>query len=179
MLKRTLATAAALCMAVGCAAEKTEDLGGMRSATLSSQDNAFIRDLSMGNMTEIQSSQMALQATNNPQVRQMAQNMITDHQAAASSVESIAGAKGARVPTQLDSAHKDMVEALRGKSGDDFDKAYVKLQAKAHEEAINVDQAEADNGTDPDLKATANQLLPVLKKHMTMVHELDAKMSGM
>ena len=178
MYKRTLAMTAVLCLAAGCGMEKTEQLGGMRSSTLSDQDNGFIRDITEGNLTEIQSSQMALQQASSPQVKEFAQMMISDHTMAGSQIETVAKSKGAGVPKMLDSDHKDMVDGLKGKTGADFDKAYVTLQVKAHQEAVNVDQAEADNGNDGDLKSAANGLLPQLKGHLDKILALQSNMSG-
>lgn len=180
MFKRSsFAVAALLCVAVGCGEEKTEDLGGMRSQSLSKQDNNYIRDIAQGNMTEIQSSQVALQSSNNPAVKAFAQHMVTDHNTDATTMMSVVSAKGAKAPTMLDTDHKDMVQSLNGKSGADFDKAYVDLQVKAHEATINVDQDEADNGNDPDLKSAAAGLLPQLKEHLMAAQKLQANMSGM
>ena len=114
-------------------------------------------------MTEIQSSQMALQQSSNPRVKEFAQTMINDHTSAATSVMSVAKSKDVVPPMTLDTAHKDMVKTLDGKSGSDFDKAYLDLQVKAHEMTINLDQKEADNGNDPDVKNLATTLLPTLK----------------
>ncbi len=179
MIKRTLAVAAVLCLAAGCGEQKTEDLGGMRSQTLSKQDNNYLRDIAQGNLTEIQSSQMALQSSSNPAVKEFAQEMITDHNTAGTTVGSVAMSKGAKLPTMLDTDHKDMVDALDGKTGDDFDRAYVAMQIKAHQATINVDEDEANNGNDGDLKSTAAGLLPTLKHHLMMAQKLQSNMMGM
>jgi putative membrane protein len=179
MLKRSLALAAVLCVAAGCGSESTEQLGGMASPQLSSQDNTFFRNITEGNLTEIQSSHLALQMAKSPDVKDFAQQMISDHQTAATQVDAIAKSKGAVLPKMLDGSHKDMVDALNGKSGDDFDKAYIDLQIKAHQETINLDQDEADNGTDPDVKSTAAGLLPILKHHLNMAQQIQTKMMGM
>ena len=179
MLKRTLAAVTVLCLVAGCGEESTEKLGGMPSQTLSSQDNNYLRDITVSNLTEIQSSQMALQMSSNPQVKDFAQQMITDHTTAGTRVAAVASSKGATVPKMLDDKHKDMVDTLQGKSGTDFDKAYVDLQVKAHQATINLDQDEADNGNDPDIKSTAAGLLPTLKEHLNMAQRLQSNMMGM
>ena len=180
MFKRsTVAVAAVLFLAAGCGSQTTEQLGGMRSPSLSEQDNDYLRDIAQGNLTEIQSSQMALQDSSSPAVKDFAQQMINDHETATTTVGSVARSKGAKLPTLLDTDHKDMVDSLSGKTGADFDKAYVALQVKAHQATINVDQTEADNGGDADLKSTAAALLPILKQHLVMAQKLQSNMMGM
>ena len=179
MLKRSLAVAVVLCVAAGCASESTEQLGGVASPQLSSQDNTFFRNITEANLTEIQSSQMALQSAKSPDVKGFAQQMISDHETAAAQLDAVAKSKGVQLPKMLDDSHKDMVDGLNGKTGDDFDKAYIEMQIKAHQEAINLDQDEADNGTDPDVKSTAAGLLPTLKHHLNMAQQIQTKMMGM
>ena len=178
MLKRTLSAAAVLCLAVGCASESDAQLGGKDSSTLSKTDNTYFRGITEGNLTEIQSSQMALQQSSNPRVKEFAQTMINDHTSAGTSVMSIAQSKNVVPPTMLDSSHKEMVQTLDGKSGADFDKAYLDLQVKAHQATINLDQDEADNGNDPDVKNLATTLLPTLKGHLSMAKKLQSDMMG-
>ena len=172
MLKRTLAAAAVLCLAAGCGSQTTEQLGGMPSSTLSGQDNTYFRNITEGNLTEIRSSQMALQSAGSPQVKTFAQKMIADHTSAETQVAAVAQTKGVKLPTMLDEKHKDLVASLDGKSGTDFDKAYLDLQVKAHQATINENTDEANNGNDADVKSLAITLSPVLKEHLEMAEKL-------
>ncbi len=175
-----MAAAAVLCIAVGCDSQTTESLGGSRGPSLTKQDNDYFRDITESNLTEIQSSQMALQMSSSPQVKEFAQKMINDHQTAGTQVAAVAKTKDVTPPTMLDGSHKDMAASLNGKSGADFDKAYVDLQVKSHEATINIDQDEADNGNDGDVKNLANTLLPTLQQHLMMAKKLQSgNMSGM
>jgi putative membrane protein len=178
MFKRSLAMSAALCLAVGCGEQSTESLGGSRSPTLSKMDNDYFRDIAESNMTEIQTSQMAENVSKNTAVLEFAQMMINDHTSAGSAVEACAGSKGAGLPKMLDDEHKELIKTLDGKTGADFDKAYMALQIKAQEMTINVDQAEADNGNDTDVKALAHSLLPTLKAHLSRAKKVQTALMG-
>ena len=45
-----------------------------------------------------------------------------------------------------------------------------------HESDVSAFQKQADNGTDPDVKAFAAKTLPVLKKHLDAIKAIQAKM---
>ena len=174
--KQWLSTAA-LCVAAGCATQTTEQLGGARSKTLSATDNDYFRDITLSNLTEIQTSQMALQTSTNGQVKEFAEHMLADHGSAGSQVKAVATAKGVTLPSMLDAAHAKMVQSLQGKTGADFDRAYLDLQVVAHQAAVNLDEVEANNGNDPEVKSLANALLPVLRGHLTKAKQVkDAMM---
>ena len=183
MLNRTLAAAstiaALMCLTAGCGEQTTEQLGGMRSPTLSSADNDYLRDITVSNLTEMQSSELAKRVSTNPRVVGFADHMINDHRSAASTVQTVADTKGATLPKTLDTDHQDMLKGLEGKTGTDFDKAYMDLQVKAHVSAVNIDEAEANNGADPDVKAAASSLLPTLQAHLSDAKQIQSMLAGM
>ncbi len=178
MLKRILTLLAACTLTVGCA-QSTEQLGGKDSSALSTGDNEFFKNITVANETEIQSSELALKQTQNASVRGFAQHMIEDHRKAEESVSTVASEKGVVLPTHVDDTHQALIDDLKNKTGGDFDKAYIAMQIKAHEETISQDEDEANNGSDAQVKALANTLLPTLKMHLEMAKQLQSGMGGM
>ena len=172
MIKPSLVLVTSAILLAGCNTP-TESVGGKNSENLTNQDNDFFKQITIGNQTEIQSSQLALTQSQSPSVKTFAQHMIDDHQKAGGKVFALAARKGVNPPTQLDTLHTKMIDALKDKSGVDFDKAYADLQVTAHKETISDDQNEIDNGTDPDVKALASELLPTLKMHLDMAKQLN------
>jgi putative membrane protein len=161
-----------VCLLAGCS-ENMSQLGGKPAENLSTADNHFFKVVSNANQTEIQSSQLALSQSQNPRVRQLAQQMIDDHTKAQNQLQSLASSKGAVLPQQLDSIHQGMVNNLQNKSGSDFDKAYVQTQVTAHHDTIANVQAESSNGSDSDVKSMADQLLPQLRMHLQMAEDVN------
>jgi putative membrane protein len=72
-------------------------------------------------------------------------------------------------------SHQEKLNKLRNRTGGDFDLEYLKMMAKDHREAVGLFEKGANN-TDPDIKAFAEQLLPVLKKHQK---EADALLNSL
>ena len=126
----------------------------------------------MNSQMEIKMSQLALNQSNNPQVKQFAQRMINDHTKASQDLMSIAQKKGLTVGTALDEKQQKTIDDLASKSGADFDRAYMKETTKDHKKDIKAFEKEANKGQDPDLKSFASKTLPVLKEHETMAKNL-------
>ena len=61
-------------------------------------------------------------------------------------------------------SHQNKLNKLRMRTGNDFDLEYMKMMVKDHQDAIALFTKGA-NISDPDVKAFAEQTLPVLKKH--------------
>ncbi len=57
--------------------------------------------------------------------------------------------------------------------GDSFDKAYVKDQLKDHETDVRDFHNEAQNGSDPKVKAFASATLLTLQQHLDLVKSLN------
>jgi putative membrane protein len=130
--------------------------------------------MELANMTEIDTSKLALSRSDNIQVKTFAQHMIDDHSKAGQELSDLAMAKGVILPAEIDSKDQKVIDELSSKSGQQFDRAYAELQVTAHKEAIAVDQDEADNGIDPDTKAMAAKLLDTLKMHLSMAQQLQS-----
>ena len=104
--------------------------------------------------------------------------MIDDHTKVANQLKttlSAANIDSSMVPAALDARHQKIEDKLNNASPENFDKDYIKAQAKAHVEAIALFKSYADKGDNAALKAFAQQTLPTLEKHKS---EVDALMTG-
>lgn len=124
-------------------------------------------------MTEIQSSQVALQKARRPAVKQYAQMMIDHHNQSTQRLMGIAQGKSIVLPTALDAEHQQMVDQLNPvPAGPRFDREYLRMQVMAHQQTLATMQQYAANGTDPELKAFAAEMAPVVQNHLQMAQRL-------
>jgi putative membrane protein len=171
MLKRLITAAGMLFLAAGCT-QSTQDLGGTPSPNLTDGDNIWFKTMTVANMTELQSSQLALSQSQNPAVKDFAQKMINDHTMAGNEIMQLAAQKQVACPTELDASHQAIIDDLKARSGPDFDKVYIDVQVKAHQDTITADENEANNGTDVQVKSEASKLLDTLRMHLDMAQKL-------
>jgi putative membrane protein len=125
-------------------------------------------------MFEIQSSQLALTKHLDADTKPFAENMISDHQKTSSELKALVsnGKVKATLPSAIDSEHQRMLDELKLKNGNDFDRSYDAIQLKAHQEAVSLFDAYSKNGDNSDLKSWAATTLPHLKEHLSMAQKL-------
>jgi putative membrane protein len=139
----------------------------------------FIHTVGIANTFEIQSSQVALQKTDNADVKQFAQQMINDHTKAGAKLTGITrDDKLPAPPTQLDPKHKKIMGSLQEKSGASFDRAYIQAQTKAHHEAVDLFAKYGRSGENHDLRQFASTTLPTLESHLRHVERLSGMAAG-
>jgi putative membrane protein len=155
----------------GVAAAQT-DASASAPARLSPSDQQFVQDASQAGATEIAASKLALQRSNNPLIKQFAQQMIADHTKLARNLDVIASEKGLGAPPGADAALLGKLQTLQGA---DFDRAFVEQVAVGgHRKAVELFQKESQSGQNEQLKSAAAHALPVIKHHLAMAQQLAA-----
>jgi putative membrane protein len=117
---------------------------------------------------EIQSSQLALQVSQNPAVRNMANMLIADHTRSTQMLMAAAQSAGLTPPPPaLLPPHQAMLDQLRAAgSGPAFDQAFQQIQLQAHQEALALHQNYSAQGDVAALRTTAGQIVPVIQMHI-------------
>ncbi|MBV0893341.1 DUF4142 domain-containing protein [Paracoccus sp. Z118] len=139
-------------------------LGAAWAQGTTAQD--FVNQAASGGLFEVQSSELALQRSQNADVQEFANQMITDHTANNEELAAVAQAQNLTVPAELAGPHAEMMQSLQDAEGDAFDAAYIQNQVTAHETAVTLYQTYADGGDNEALVAYAQKSLPVLQQHL-------------
>jgi putative membrane protein len=149
--------------------------GGMASAPMQSKvdDKKFLKDATMGSMTEVALGKLATEKASSEPVKQFGQKMVDDHEKSTEELKKAAQKANVNVPDSLDSKHQSRVDKLSKLSGSDFDRAFIKDQLKDHQKDVKDFQDEAQSGTDPNVKTLAAKLLPTLQQHLDTVKDLN------
>lgn len=125
-----------------------------------------------GDQFEIQSSQMALQMSQNPAVQSFARLMIAHHQAMSANLMSAAQSAGLTPPPPtLMPNHQQMLQQLQA-SGANFDEAYKQAQIMSHQESLALHQNYANGGDVPALRQVAGAAVPIVQQHLTSAQNL-------
>jgi len=136
-------------------------------------DKKFLKDAAMGSMTETQLGKLAAEKASSDNVKQFGQKLASDHAKAAEELKQVAAKENIQIPESLDSKHQSKVDKLSKLSGPQFDKAFVKDQMKDHEKDVDRYKAEAQYGTNPDVKTMAAKQLPTLQQHLDEAKNLN------
>ena len=156
-------------------ASAAKEAGGK---SLSKSDQNIMREMAVSNLAEIETGKIALSQSKNDQVRNFAQKMIDDHQQAQKDLEQLAQAKGVTLPTEPDKKHQAAAKKLSALQGDKFDKQYIKQGGLSdHRNTHRLLQRAQTRATDPDLKALAAKMEPVVTQHMTLAEDVSSAKS--
>lgn len=130
----------------------------------------YVKTAGASDLYERQSSQIVLQSTRDPKVRQFAQAMLAEHAASTARVKAAAARSRVAVPPpQLMPVQAELIAQLRAESGPARDATYVAQQKASHNQALDVQKAYAMDGTAPALKAAATAIVPVVQGHVVML----------
>jgi putative membrane protein len=136
------------------------------SASVSKTDAQFAVDAADAGMTEVQLGQMAEQKGTSTEVKDYGRMMVKDHTAAADKLKTLAASKNITLPTTVSSDMQKNIDNLQGKSGKDFDKAYISMMVDDHKKVISKFEDESKNGQDADVRSFADSTLHTLHHHL-------------
>jgi len=142
-------------------------------ATAKVDDKKFAKDAALGGMTEVELGKLAAQKGSSDDIKQFGQKIVDDHTKANDQLKEVATKENIPIPDALDSKHQARVDKLSKLSGENFDKAFVKDQLKDHQAEIRDFSAEAQNGTDTNVKTFASNVLPTLQQHLQAIQTLN------
>ncbi|HST30982.1 MAG TPA: DUF4142 domain-containing protein [Chthoniobacterales bacterium] len=131
---------------------------------LSAADKTFMMNAAKGGMMEVEMGKMAAQNGQNADVKKFGNRMVTDHSKANNELMALAKEEGVSLPGAK--------AAGKWKS----DKNYMDDMVKDHEKDLAEFQKEAQNGTDPDLKAFAAKGAKMVSSHLKMAQDTAGKL---
>jgi putative membrane protein len=138
----------------------------------SSAEADFLTRASNSNLFAIGESRLALDRTRDSKLKTFARQMVKDHGAAQSELQATAKGSGAAVPPTLDQEHQARLKTLRGKSGADFDKAYVADQGENHSNALTLYADYMLWGEYEQLHALAIKMIPITEAQLKQAQVL-------
>jgi putative membrane protein len=217
---RNLALASALALAVACGnapdgereggggadgfgddarptpAERTGATGdsgrGMRA--LSETERIFVEKVSLSNQMEVTLGNLAEDKAGSEEVKQFAENLVSDHESANRDLQSSLGGDAIRAPqpgvtsssnqskntpppgaaAEIATMHQQIEQTrhmLEGLSGAAFDRAYLQEMVEHHEKDVQEFERAVQSGN-AQLRAFAERTLPTLRRHLQQARQL-------
>lgn len=149
-------------------------LGWMTAASGADKvSEVFIRDAIQGNLAEIRLCQLVQDKAQSAEVKSYGQMLVTDDSASNKLAQKVAEQIGITVPTEPTVSQKAMYDQMSRLSGTAFDRAFVREMIAEHKMNIPRFQNEAKKTKDA-VADFANQMLPILKKHLDAAQELQS-----
>ena len=148
-------------------------MGPVSTAQVSNDsDVLFMEVMTMSNLTEIMTSQLALKKSSNAEVRSFAQTMINHHTKAQAELSALAAKKGVRLTDKPGADQRLMYNKLSTLSGAAFDAMYKKVQVEGHAMTLDLIKTYRTIGKDAQALAYAAKSEPVVAMHLDMAKKL-------
>jgi len=146
----------------------TDTTNRMSTGTMSvdKSTSEFMTKVADVGMTEVKLGQMAQDKGANQRVKDFGAMMVKDHTAAGDDLKSIARRKNVTLPETMSNDHQKKADDLNKKTGNDFDKAYMRAMVDGHQSTVNDFEKASKNTKDADVKAWVEKTLPTLKMHL-------------
>jgi len=193
MMKPLLASAACLALLAACnergaspAVDKAQDMaaapvGQASAATLGANTvSAYVPNAAMGDIYEIMASDIALERSQNAEVKRLATMIKTDHTDASNKFKALLGGMNPPMtpPAGLDERRQGLIDNLRSAGAADFDRVFLDQQIAAHNEALTLHRGFSDNTDAAPLAAHARSVVPKIEGHLRMAEQLKASSAG-
>ena len=162
----------------GCQRSNDNVQAARETSALTDADRHFLDRADRDNLEEQELGRVVLEKTKNSDVRDYAQMLVDDHTKALKDIVDLMKDKRIAQPKGLPEAEHAAWNKLKGMSGAEFDREFINMMVRDHQDAVKEFQHESNMAQDYDVKMYANHVLPALQKHLQKAQELQEKISG-
>lgn len=141
-------------------------------------DKAFLKHAAIDDQMQIEMGKLAAQKASSQDVKQFGRKVADEQQKANQELQQLAAKEKVPVENTLDAKHKAKVDKLAKLDGAGFDKAFLKEQSRNSRDEQAEFQAEAQSGSDANVKSFATRVLPMLQAHTQGVKDLESGKSS-
>ena len=144
----------------------------------SESDRKFVMSAARGGELEVTLGKLAVEKATSEDVKKFGQTMVDDHSKANEELKALAESKKIDLTKAQENAKKrgdGISQKFRKLEGAEFDKAYMAVMVKDHEQDVKEFEKQAKSGEDADIKAFAEKTLPTLQSHLTTAKEIQEK----
>jgi len=131
---------------------------------LDDDGSTFMKKAAVGGIMEVEAAKIALKNASNAEVKNFAQQMLTDHTKANKELKDLAIKKKIITPDALPAEDQIHMDAMKKMMGNEFDKHYVAMMVTDHEKTVKLFEQGKQN-KDTSLKSWATNTLAVIEGH--------------
>ena len=148
---------------------------GTIAAEVTNSTKGFVDEATLTDMYEVQAGQLATMRAHAAAIKDFGQHMVDDHTKSTSELKTILmkSVPNFMPPMQLDARREGLLNDLKGAKDEDFEGRYIAQQISTHNEALILARGYAKDGDNPDIKAFAAKVQPVVQMHLDMINDID------
>lgn len=162
---------------IGCSRGRSvEAARENRPPLVTPAEQDFMMKTTEADLTAIDMARLALQKSDNKDVRDYANMIQSDHMSALEDLTDLMKDKNVSQPTTTRADVKKDLNMMNGLSGPEFDREFINRMVADQQKAIEMCQDQAQIAQDSDVKKYAEDLLPELQMHLEKAHRLQSKL---
>ncbi|NRQ37622.1 DUF4142 domain-containing protein [Nonomuraea sp. NN258] len=139
------------------------------SALVNAQDRAYLRQAHRGHLAEIAAGKAALGKSRDRGVRAVAWRLVRDHRHLDARLRAVADRLHVSLPKAPSGVQRERLEAVLAKSGNRFDRAWLRLQIDAHTQSLQLGKRELRHGDSRSVKRLAHDSASAVRHHLHRV----------
>ncbi|QNM83041.1 DUF4142 domain-containing protein [Sphingomonas sabuli] len=172
-MNRHLMIAAAAAALTGLSAPASATLPTPSAAAATQDSQAFLFHAGAGDIFEVMTSMVIVQKSQNPQLRDFAAMLISDHTMMSNTALATAAGAGVMAPPpELSADQKAMYGRLLTASPASLDRLYLQQQVPAHQKALAMIQGYSQTGATPALRQMAAAAAPKVQAHLAQAQQM-------
>jgi putative membrane protein len=144
------------------------------SVTPAEQD--FMMKATQANMGEIELARVALQKSENKDVKAYANMIERDHKDALGDLTDLMKDKNVRQPKTVAAETQQDISRMNSLTGSEFDREFVNKMVSDHQKAVEMFREHQGIAQNPDVKKYVNDVVPKLEMHLDKAQQLQAKL---
>ncbi|GAB2549579.1 DUF4142 domain-containing protein [Rufibacter soli] len=137
----------------------------------------FLQEAATTDNFQLMAGMMAGDQAKSGDVGALGQKIYHVHSRTTPVLADIAKQKDVKLPAEMGTEKKAIVDSLETKKGAEFDKSFAEAEVKAYEEAVAVYEKADKEVADKDVQAFIDQILPVLKEHLSEAVALQTELA--
>lgn len=157
---------------------KSADIAPLVAAIDANFDRLYAIHSTMGNLSEVALGKLAMTHSRNKNVLAVAKMTMTEHGAAQLDLAAAAKSQGYALPKDPGPVNKAFAQKLATMRGAAFDKMYMAAQTGGHEATITLTMHEIEHGKNSRIKAYAQNKLPGIVGHTSMIYTVAAQVGA-
>jgi putative membrane protein len=146
-------------------------------AAMDADTENFLKTTYAKNLGEVEMGKMAVQKTQNADVKKFGQHLVDDHTKANEDLKMLTAKFEMTMPAEGTKEQMAMRDRLMKMDGAAFDRAFVTGMIDSHTKNIDVFNNYVTNGKVAEVKDWATKMLPTLKHHLEMARDLDTRLT--
>ena len=189
MRNQTRALAVAGMIVLGSLALACEENGSYHSSSVNANkaagpsqvtesDREFATKAAMGGKHEVELGRLAADRASDSDVKAFANRMIQDHSRAGDELMQTTSRLGIKAADEDEAPFKEMVDRLSKLKGAEFDRAYMSDMVEDHMKDLSEIESYAKGDNNPELKAWAAKIVPIVREHLQQAQSVAAKIGA-